>query len=124
MKYFKFKATKDIFAANLLFIFVFLNLWDLAISHRIFNAMAIGVFIFSGPAVLWLIGKLWAIAIVTLVSFMEVLIIAVMLLQGIQISGADITLKTIFFAPFLVMACINMVLGLRFYTKGRKAVSV
>lgn len=120
MKFLKFRTPKDIFAANLLFIFVFLNIWDFAVSRKIFNAMPIGIIIFSVPAILWLVGKMWSIAMLTLISVVQFLIIGVLLLQGIQISGAGITTKTFFFLPFLAMTVLNMVWGLKFYGKFRR----
>lgn len=115
IKLLKIKKPKNIFVVNLLFVFVFLNAWDLAISHKIFNSMAIGVFLFSAPAVLWLVSKRWSIALLTLISFVQFVMILVLLLQGIEVSGFGITSKTIFFMPFLLMNVLNMVWGLKFY---------
>lgn len=115
MKFLKFKKPKDIFVVNLLFVFVFLNVWDLVISHKIFNSMAIGVFLFSVPAFLWLVSKIWSVALLTLISFVQFVIIAVLLLQGIEVSGFGITSKTVFFTPFLLMNALNMIWGLKFY---------
>jgi len=123
VKYLKFKKPKDIVIVNVLFVIVFLNAWDIAISHKIFNSMAIGIFLFSPPAILWLVSKIWSIALLTLISFVQFIMISVLLLQGIEVSGIGITSKTIFFTPFLVMNILNMVWGLKFYTnfKTRKA---
>lgn len=116
MKFLKFKKPKDIFVVNLLFVLIFLNVWDLVISHKIFNSMAIGIFLFSAPALLWLVSKIWSIALLTLISFVQLVMISVLLLQGIEVSGLGITSKTIFFTPFLAMNGLNMVWGLKFYT--------
>src|SRR3989344_7623198 len=117
MKFFlKTKKPKDIFVVNLLFVIVFLNAWDILISHKIFNSMAIGIFLFSAPAILWLAAKIWSIALLTLISFVQFIMISVLLLQGIEVSGVGITSKTIFFTPFLLMNALNMIWGLKFYT--------
>ncbi len=117
MSLLKLKSPKEIFVLNLLFVFIFLNVWDLLISHKIFNAMAMGMFIFAPSLILWIFGKTWSVALVTLVSLIQFIILGVLILQGMQISGTDITLKTVFFAPFLLMAGVNMILGLSIYTK-------
>lgn len=107
---------KRIIVANLVFIFVFLNIWDFALGGEIFNAMVLAIFIFGPVVVLWHINKLWSQAILTLVSSLEFLGLLVFTLEGFEISGSAISGKTIYFTPFLLMAGVNMIWGLKKYS--------
>ena len=41
---------------NLIFIFVFLNIWDFVISRGFLNGMILGILMFGPTAFLWFIG--------------------------------------------------------------------
>lgn len=114
------KFEKDLFQINLLFIFIFINIWDYIVSRQLINGMVIGVLMFGPSALLWLIGTIRAIALLTLVSIFEFLVILVFVLEGLQLSGAGLTLKTIFWVPYLLVAGINGFWGLKIYSENRE----
>lgn len=118
------KFTKDkernYVKVNLLFIIVFLNIWDVLVSHQILNAMILGLVMFGPAAFLWLVGTVRAAALVTLISIFEFLMIAVFLAEGFELAGLASTFKSIFWLPYLVMAAINGYWGLKIYSVYRE----
>lgn len=107
---------------NIVFILVFLNLWDFLLSREILNAMMIGVLMFGPVAVLWFIGRLRSEVLITLISIFEFVMMLVFVLQGFSLSGLDLSTKTIFWIPFLVVAGINSFWGLKFYSQYREKI--
>lgn len=108
---------------NVVFILVFLNLWDFLLSREILNAMMIGVFMFAPIAVLWFIGRLRSEVLITLISIFELVVMLVFVLQGFSLSELDLSSKTIFWIPFLVVAGFNSIWGLKFYSEYRESLS-
>jgi len=105
---------------NLLFIIIFLNIWDWAISREFFNGMVLG-FVMFGPAIfLWLVGTVRAAALVTLISIFEFALMTVFVLEGFELGGAATSLKSIFWLPYLLMAGVNGFWGLKIYSEYRE----
>lgn len=105
---------------NLLFIFGFLNVWDFVVNHTFFNAMAIGTFMFAPAIILWFANGFRAIALLTLISLFEFSAMALFVVEGFQLGGAEITLKSLFWVPYLLMAGVNMIWGLKAYFKYKR----
>lgn len=105
---------------NLLFIFVFLNIWDFVINRAFFNGMIIGILMFSPSVFFWYIGNLRAVVLLTLISIFEFTVILVFVLEGFELGGAQTSLKSIFWVPYLVMSGVNGFLGLKIYSEARE----
>ena len=111
---------KNYVKINLLFIFVFLNIWDFVANHEFFNGMILGIFLF-GPAVfLWFVGKIRLVALVTLISILEFVMMAIFIAEGFELGGSATYLKSIFWAPYLAMAGLNGYWGLKVYSDYRE----
>ncbi|MCR4324064.1 MAG: hypothetical protein NUV69_00040 [Candidatus Curtissbacteria bacterium] len=110
------KIDRDLAKLNFLFIFVFLNIWDFVVSRQIFNAMTLGLVMFTPAALLWFYGTFRAIALLTLISIFEFVVMVVFVIEGFELGGAANTLKSVFWLPYLLMAAINWGVGLRIYT--------
>ena len=105
---------------NLLFIFIFLNIWDFAVNKTFFNGMVLGVLMF-GPAIfLWIVGTVRAAALITLISIFEFVVMAIFIAEGFELGGIGSTLKSIFWLPYLIMAGFNSFWGLKIYSKYRE----
>ena len=105
---------------NLVFIFVFLNLWDFLISRELFNAMIIGI-VLLGPAVfLWYLGSFRAIVVLNLISIFEFTMMLVFVLEGLELSGIGSGLKSLFWFPYLVISGVNGFIGLKIYSEARE----
>ena len=119
-----FKLTKDrernYVKVNLLFIFVFLNIWDFAVNRSFFNGMILGVFIFGPATFLWFVNTVRATAFITLISILEFVTIAIFLAEGFELGGISVTPKTIFWLPYLVAAGVNGFWGLKIYSNYRE----
>src|SRR3989338_9127010 len=119
-----FKLTKDrernYVKVNLLFIFVFLNIWDFAVNRSFFNGMILGVFIFGPATFLWFVNTVRATAFITLISVLEFVTIAIFLAEGFELGGISVTPKTIFWLPYLVAAGVNGFWGLKIYSNYRE----
>lgn len=113
-------TNQNLVKLNLIFVFIFLNVWDWAIDRKLFNAMAIGVVLFGPAAFLWLIGNIRAIALITLISLIEFGAMAVFIAEGLQLGGEGTTLKTIFWLPYLLMAGVNGLVGLKIYSENKE----
>jgi len=114
------KPAQNLLKLNLFFIFIFLNIWDYAVSRIFFNGMVLGILMF-GPAVfLWFVGTVRAAALVTLISIFEFSVIAVFVLEGFEIGGIDTTLKSLFWFPYLIAAAVNGFWGLKIYSEYRE----
>jgi len=119
-RYQNMKLNEKLTRINLVFIFVFLNIWDFAINHVFFNGMMIGAIMFGPAAFLWFLGKFRAIVLLTLLSIFEFTVMLVFVLEGFELGGAQITLKSVFWLPFLLMAGINGFLGLKIYSQAKE----
>ena len=69
--------SKNLFKLNLIFVFIFLNIWDFAVNRDFFNGMILGIMMFSPAIFLWFIGTVRAAALTTLISSLEFLVLAV-----------------------------------------------
>ena len=110
--------TRWILHVNLLFVLVFLNIWDFVTSKEIFNAMALGIFLFGIPALLWFICSFRAAMLNTLISIFEFTILLVFVLESFELGGAMTgASKSLFWLPYLLLAAFNAFWGLRIYAK-------
>ena len=106
---------KNLFKLNLIFVFIFLNIWDFAVNRDFFNGMILGVLMFSPAIFLWFVGTVRAAALITLISTLEFLVLAVFLFQGLELSGFRGFLESSFWLPYLIVAGINGFFGLKIY---------
>ena len=113
-------VTKNLFKLNLIFVFIFLNIWDYAVNRDFFNGMILGILMFSPAVFLWFIGTVRAAALITLISTLEFLVLAVFLFQGLELSGFKSFLETSFWLPYLVVAGVNGFFGLKIYSEYRE----
>lgn len=104
---------------NLVFVFVFLNIWDFLLTGALFNAMVMGLVMFGPVAALWFWGIFRAVVVLTLVSILEFTLMAIFLIEGMELGGLATTLKSLFWLPYLVMAGLNGFWGLAVYSKNR-----
>ncbi len=111
---------RNLVKINLLFIFIFLNIWDFLISRGFLNGMILGIVMFGPAFFLWFVGTFRAIALVTLISIFEFMMILVFVLQGFELGGASSTLKSIYWIPFLALAGVNTYWGLKIYSETRE----
>src|SRR3989304_7783334 len=111
--------TKNLFKLNLIFVFIFLNIWDFLVNRDFFNGMILGILMFAPAIFLWLIGTVRASALITLISTLEFLVLAVFLFQGMELSGFKSFLETSFWLPYLIVAGINGFCGLKIYSEYR-----
>src|SRR3990167_8200176 len=88
------KFEKNLVKINLLFIIIFLNIWDFIISRELLNAMSLGILMF-GP-------------------------VAVFVAEGFELSGVGTTLKSLFWLPYLLMTAVNGFWGLKIYSEYRE----
>jgi len=114
------KLEKNLVRINLLFIVIFLNIWDFLISREFFNGMVLGILMFGPPTFLWIVGTARAAALTTLISIFEFAVLAVFVLEGFELGGAATTLKSVFWLPYLLMAAINGFWGLKIYSEYRE----
>ncbi len=110
-----FKSLNFYLKANLVFIFVFLNLWDFAINRIIFNGMITGIFMFGLITFLWLFTSIRAASLITLISILEFGVMLVFVGEGLVLGGTTFSLKSAFFLPFLVWSGVNTYWGLKKY---------
>lgn len=118
------KKSKFYLYVNLLFIFVFLNIWDFALNRTFFNGMILGVIMFGPICFLWFLKRFRAVVLITLISIFEFMIMFVFVWEGFELSGASYSFKSIFWLPFLIAAGINGFWGLKIYSdvKGKNAI--
>lgn len=109
--------SKKLFKINLFFVFVFLNVWDFIISREILNAMALGLIMFFPAILLWFVGSLRAVVLLTIIALFEFIVMTIFILQGLQLGGIDTTIKSIFWLPYLVMVALNGFWGLKIYSE-------
>ena len=116
----KFKSGKVLVNINMVFIFLFLNIWDYAISREFFNGMALGLIMFGPSTLLWFMGNIRAVALITLISIFEFTVMAVFVVEGFELGG--VALKSVFWVPYLFMAFVNGFWGLKVYSEHRERV--
>lgn len=114
------KFEKNLAKINLIFIFVFLNIWDFLVSREFFNGMVLGLLMFGPAAFLWFVATVRAAAMVTLISLFEFVVMLVFVLEGFELSGTEATLKSLFWLPYLLMAGVNGFWGLKIYSQWRE----
>ncbi len=102
---------------NLLFIFVFLNVWDFALNGTFFNGMILGLVMFGPISFLWFLKRFRAVVLVTLVSLFEFMAMLVFVWEGFALSGVGYSSKSIFWIVYLAAAGINLYWGLSIYSK-------
>lgn len=110
-------SERKILKTNLLFVFVFLNLWELIISRELFTGMILGLLIFGPIVFLWFMKTLRASMLATFISVFEVTVLAVFVTEGFEFGGTLAAAKSIYWVPYLAMATVNMIVGLRIYAK-------
>lgn len=109
---------------NLFFVLVFLNIWDFIISRELLNASVLGIIMFAPATILWLIDSFKAAMLGTLYSLFLAAVLAVFFVEGYQ-GGTGWLIKISFWLPYLVVAVVNAVIGLRIYGKHkRKSVNI
>ncbi len=114
------KFQNNLAKIKLLFIFIFLNIWDFLISKELFNGMALGVILFGPAVLLWYVGNIRSAALTTLISLFEFMVMLVFILQGFELGGIGTSLKSIYWLPYLMMAGINGFWGLKIYSEHRE----
>ena len=108
---------------NLLFVLVFLNIWDYVISKELFNAMILGIIIFGIPMILWFWGSFRAVMLDTLVSILESVILVVFVMQSFELAGFSTGVsKSLFWFPYLLLAIFNALWGLRIYSRNKEKI--
>lgn len=112
--------THWVLQVNLLFVFVFLNVWDFVTSREVFNAMVLGLIMFGIPMILWAIGTFKAAMLNTLFSLLEFGTLMIFLLESFELGGAVTGAeKSLFWVPYLLLAGFNSFWGLRIYSRNR-----
>lgn len=112
--------SKSLFKLDLIFVFIFLNIWDYAVNRDFFNGMILGILMFSPAIFLWFVGTVRAAALITLISTLEFLVLAVFLFQGLELSGFRGFLESSFWLPYLIVAGTNGFFGLKIYSEYRE----
>lgn len=117
------KSAPFIVKFNLLFVLVFLNIWDFMISREFLNASVLGIIMFAPATILWVIDSFKAAMLGTLYSLFLAAVLAVFFIEGYE-SEVGWFFKISFWLPYLAAAVVNAVWGLRIYGKyKRKAVN-
>ena len=121
-KFFKLsgKLEKRLLKLNLLFVFVFLNIWDFVISKELLNAMALGLIMFFPAILLWFVGSMRSVVLLTIISLFELMVMLIFVLEGFQLGGFDTTIKSIFWVPYLLISGINGFYGLKIYSEAKE----
>lgn len=113
------KSVPFIVKFNLLFVLVFLNIWDFVISREFLNASVLGIIMFTPATILWLIDSFKAAMLGTLYSLFLATVLAVFFVEGYY-GGAGWFVKISFWLPYLAAAVVNAVWGLRIYGKHKR----
>ena len=111
------KLTMRMMRINLVFIFIFLNIWDFAINRNFFNGMVIGLGMFAPATFFWYLGKFRAVVLLTLISIFEFMMMLIFVLEGFELAGSAISLKSSFWVPYMMMAGLNSYFGLKIYSQ-------
>ena len=105
------KREKNYVKINLIFIFIFLNIWDFAVNRVFFNGMVLGILMFGPAAFLWLIGTFRAIALIILISFFEFMVMLIFIGEGLELGGVG--LKGVFWGGDLGGRGLNRLWGVK-----------
>lgn len=109
-----------VFKLNVLFVFVFLNIWDYVTSGEVINGMVLGIFMFAVPTALWLIRDFRVAMLNTFISIIEFTMLFIFMMQSFEIGGAmNGAYKSLFWLPYLLLAGFNAYCGLRIYSKNK-----
>lgn len=112
-----FKKTKiDIVRFNLIFVFIFLNIWDVIISRQLFNAMVLGVVMLAPVTILWTIKSFKASMLATMYAIFLSSVLSVFFVEGFE-PGTGWFIKISFWLPYLAVSIINAFWGLRIYSR-------
>ena len=114
------KGYKIYLRANLIFIFIFLNIWDFVAAREFLNGMVLGIFLFGPAAFLWFVSTLRAAVAITLLSLVEFVILLVLVLEGLKFGVVGPNLRSLFWVPYLVIAGLNGFWGLSIYSDFRE----
>ncbi len=118
MKFSKFvkRSNLDIVRFNLVFVFIFLNIWDVIISRQLFNAMVLGIVMMAPTTILWTVKSFKASMLATLYSIFLSSVLTVFFVEGYE-AGTGWFIKISFWLPYLAVSMINAFWGLRIYSK-------
>lgn len=116
---FKFAKTseKRLTQINLIFIFIFLIIWDFINNRQFLNAMTLGIIMFGPIVFLWFVGTIRAAALIILISIFQFMVMLIFVAEGFELGGISLALKSIFWIPYLIMAAINGFWGLKIYSE-------
>lgn len=114
------KYHKDYFAANLIFVLIFLNIWDFVAARQVLNGMLLGIFLFGPVMFLWFVSTIKSIVALTLLSLIEFVVLLIPVLEGLHFGVVGLNLRSLFWVPYLVMAGINCFWGLSIYSEYRE----
>ncbi len=70
---------------------------------------------FGPVAFLWFMNTLRASMLATFISIFEVTVLAVFVIEGFEFGGALAAVKSVYWVPYLAMATVNMLVGLKIY---------
>lgn len=110
------KLKLDIVRINLIFVFVFLNIWDVIISRQLFNAMVLGIVMLAPVTILWSIKSFKASMLATMYAIFLSSVLTVFFVEGYE-PGTGWFIKMSFWLPYLAVMVINAFWGLRIYSK-------
>lgn len=105
---------------NLVFIFLFLNVWDYALNRTFLNGMFLGLFMFAPAVVLWFLNRFKGVVLLTIISIFEFMGMLVFVWEGFELSGIGYSSKSIYWIPFMLVAGLNAFWGLAIYSKRTK----
>ena len=110
------KKAQSILKFNLVFIFIFLNVWDFLISRQLFNAMVLGIIMFAPLTFLWAVKSFKVSMLATFYAILLSSTLAVFFIEGYE-AGSGWILKISFWLPYLLVAIVNAFWGLKIYSK-------
>ena len=114
------KYHKDYFAANLIFVLIFLNVWDFVAARQVINGMLVGILLFGPVMFLWFVSTIRAIVALTLLSLIEFVILLIFVVESLQFGIVGLNLRSLFWVPYLLMAGLNGFWGLSIYSESRE----
>ena len=114
------KPEPNLAKVNLVFIVIFLNIWDFVVNREFLNGMVLGILMFGPAAFFWVVDSIRATALVTLISILEFIMLLILVIEGFEISGTGAGVKSIFWVPYLLMAGTNGFWGLKIYSEYRE----
>lgn len=115
------RASSKVITFNIIFVLVFLNIWDFIVSRELINAMVLGIIMFAPVTIMWKLNSFKASMLATLYSIFLSFVLAVFFAEGYQ-GGTGWLLKLGFWLPYLVVAVVNALWGLRIYSKYKEKI--